>query len=175
MGFITRYLYEKTATTAIEFGLLFIPYLMVILAIIELAIMYTSASLLEGATQSAARMIRTGQLQQSAADPQVQFRDKLCDYATVLIDCNKITVEVIPIVNFTSYEDFDPEYDEDGNLISQGFDVGSSNDKILVRASYRYRLMTPFIGEILSGNTGYRLFMSTIVLQTEPYEFEGEV
>ena len=38
---------------------------------------------------------------------------------------------------------------------------------------YTYTMMTPFIGQLLAGPNNSRLFMSTIVLQTEPYEFEG--
>lgn len=148
---------------------------MLSLGIIELSVMYAAASLLEGATNSAARLIRTGQVQQASMDPESMFRDAICDYATVLISCNDVVVEVVPLNNFTDYATIAPEYDDDGNLVSQGFDAGGSNDKILIRVAYRYTMMTPFIGQLIAGPTGSRLFMSTIVLQTEPYEFLGNV
>jgi len=97
--------------------------------------MYSSASLLEGATNSAARMIRTGQIQQSAsADPEQLFRDEICDYARVLIRCSDVEIEVLPMNSFS--------------------DVAT-------------------MGTMLSGDDGAIAFMSTIVLQTEPYEFTG--
>lgn len=164
---------REDGTTAIEFSLLFIPYLMLTLAIVEISMMYASASLLEGATASAARTIRTGQLQQAeGVEPEAMFRDTLCGYATVLINCDDIEVEVIQMNSFADYDGLQPEYDEDGNLVSQGFDAGGSNDRVLVRTAVRVNLMTPFIGDLLAGNDGSVLFMSTIVLQTEPYEFE---
>ena len=61
--FLKKFIKNEKGTTAIEFSLLAIPYLMLTLGIIEIAIMYASASLLEGATNSASRMIRTGELQ----------------------------------------------------------------------------------------------------------------
>ena len=166
-----KWVKRREGSTAIEFSLLLMPYIMICLGIIELSLMYTAASLVEGATNSAARMIRTGQLQQSAGDPQQEFQDALCDFAVVLVDCNEMVVEVQQI---DSYGDFsDPVFDGDGNLVSQGFDMGGSNDKVVIRVAYTYTMMTPLIGPILNGADGSTLFMSTIVLQAEPYEFMG--
>lgn len=168
-----KFIKKEDGTTAIEFSLLVIPYLMLSLGIIELAVMYTSASLLEGATGSAARMVRTGQIQQDGGDPETLFRDEMCSYATVLINCNDVVIEVIPMDSFADFDSYAPSYDGDGNLVSQGFDAGGSNDRILIRAAYRYQMMTPFIGAIMGGPDQSLLFMSTVVMQTEPYDFTG--
>ncbi len=162
---------REDGTTAIEFSMLLMPYLLLVFGIIELSLMFTSASLLEGSADSAARLIRTGQLQQSANDPETMFRDAMCGFAVVLIDCNDIIIEV-SVLN--GYGDFSaPTYDVDGNMVSSGFDAGASNDKILIRVAYRYSMITPIVGPLLNGADGGTLFMSTIVLQTEPYEFQG--
>ncbi|MEZ5919362.1 MAG: TadE/TadG family type IV pilus assembly protein [Alphaproteobacteria bacterium] len=174
--FIKKWLGKEDGTTSIEFSMLFIPYLMLSLGIIELSIMYASASLLEGATGSAARLIRTGQIQQETTiAPEDMFRNALCDYTTALISCGDIVVEVVPLNSFNDYAAAPAVFDEDGNMVPQGFDAGGSNDRILVRVAYRYTMMTPFIGHLLAGPDNSRLFMSTIVLQTEPYEFSGNV
>lgn len=170
--FLKRWVKKEDGTTAIEFSLMAIPYVFLTLGIMELSIMYAAASLLEGATGSASRLIRTGQLQESGANPEDTFRTAMCNYATVLIDCNDIVIESIPLESFTDAESMQPQYDEDGNMISQGFDAGGSNDRVLIRVAYRYTMMTPFIGPLLAGPSNSRLFMSTIVFQSEPYEFE---
>lgn len=164
---------EKEGTTAIEFSLLAIPYVFLTIGIIEMSVMYAAASLLEGATGSAARLIRTGQLQNMGGDPEDSFRTAICDYATVLIACEDVQIEVLPMTSFSDYDSMAPQFDEDGNLVSQGFDAGGSSDRVLIRVAYRYTMMTPFVGPLLAGSTNSRLFMSTIVLQNEPYEFEG--
>lgn len=171
--FLRRFLRQKEGTTAIEFSLLFIPYLFLTLGTIELSVMYSAASLLEGATGSAARLIRTGQIQQSGGNPEEMFREALCNYATVLINCDDIQLEVVQMDGFSNFDDYAPTFDDDGNLVTQGVDPGGSNDRVLIRVVYRYSMMTPFAGELLAGPDNSRLFMSTIVLQTEPYEFEG--
>lgn len=164
---------QTDGTTAIEFSLMAIPYVFLTLGILELSIMYASASLLEGATGSAARLIRTGQVQQSGGDPEEMFRDAICDYATVLIRCSDVVIEVQQMAGFSDYDDMGAQFDEDGNMISQGFDAGGSDDRVLIRAGYRYNMLTPFIGPLLAGSDNSIQFMSTIVLQTEPYEFGG--
>lgn len=173
-AFLTGWVRKKEGTTAVEFSLLCIPYFMLTIGIIELSMMYAAATLLEGATNSAARLIRTGQIQQSGdPDPEQLFRDALCGYATTLINCNDIVIEVIPMASFDDYDSYAPQYDEDGNLESQGFDAGGSEDRMLVRTAYRYHMMNSFTGTLLLGPTNSRLFMSTIVMQTEPYDWAG--
>ncbi|MCC6597248.1 MAG: pilus assembly protein [Alphaproteobacteria bacterium] len=152
-----------------------VPYMVLTLGIIELSVMYASASLLEGATSSASRLVRTGQLQQSGADPEEMFRQALCDYATVLIRCNDIQLEVSPLASFYDAGGMGPQFDENGDMISSGFNAGGSDERVLIRVAYRYEMMTPFIGRLLAGPSNERLFLSTIVLQIEPYEFQGDV
>ncbi len=154
-----------------EFSLLLLPYMTITLGIIELSLMFTSASLLEGATGSAARLIRTGQVQQTGGDPEQMFRDALCDFAVILIDCEDMVIEVQTLDNYTDFSG--PTLDPDGMMVSPGFDAGESNSKVLIRVGYRYSMMTPLVGPLLNGPSGGTLFISTIVLQSEPYEFGG--
>lgn len=168
--FFSRWFKKEDGATAIEFALMSVPYIFLTAAILEMSIMYASASLLEGATGSAARLIRTGELQTSEeGDPQDLFRTAICNYATVLINCNDVVIEVVPMDNFSDYDSMQPQFDSDGNLVSQGFDAGESETKIMVRVAYRYTMMTPLIGPLLAGADNSRLFMSTIILQNEPY------
>ncbi len=171
ISFLNRLIRKDDGATAIEFSLLMMPYVLISLAIIEMSLMFMSASLLEGASDSASRLLRTGQIQQSNSDPEEMFRNALCEYAVVLIDCSEMVVEVVKLDSYSDYTAV--VYDVDGNMISSGFDAGGSNDKLLVRVAYRYEMITPIVGRLLNGDDGGTLFVSTIVLQTEPYEFQG--
>jgi Flp pilus assembly protein TadG len=172
LRFFRRYIIRNEGSTAVEFSLLALPYIMLSLAIIELSMIYASASLLEGATDSAARLIRTGQIQKSGtADPEAMFREALCEFAVVLIDCNDVSIEVMPLNSYNDYSG--PVFDGDGNMVSSGFDAGGANARVLIRVAYRYAMITPLVGPLLNGPDGSTLFMSTIVLQSEPYEFGG--
>ena len=168
-----KWVCKDDGVTAVEFSLLFAPYMMLTLGIIEVSMMFLSASLLEGATNDAARLIRTGQMQESGSAPEDAFRDALCSYSMAFVNCNDITIEVQEMTSFGDYGSMAASFDGDGNLISSGVDIGESSDRVLIRTAYRYEMMTPLVGPLLSGGNGSRLFMSTIVLQSEPYDFDG--
>lgn len=167
---------DRRGTTAIEFSLVAIPFVIMMVGIIEIAILYTAGSLLEGSTASAARMIRTGQLQQlNPTNPEVVFRDALCANIRALVNCNNIQIEVVQLPDgFTDAGDYAPQFDEDGNLIVRPFTMGTSSDVVLIRTAYRYPFLTPLLSPLLGGSAGSRLLMSTLVLETEPYDFAEE-
>lgn len=162
---------KDDGATAIEFSLLFMPYMLISLGIMELSLMFLSASLVEGATDSASRLIRTGAVQQTNGDPEEMFRDALCEFAIVLVDCEEMVVEVSTLDSYSNFSG--PTFDGSGNLVSQGFSPGGSNARVVVRVAYRYEMITPIVGQLLNGPGGSTLFMSTIVMQSEPYEFQG--
>ena len=168
---INTWFRQRKGAAAIEFSLLVVPFVFITLGIIEVSLMFLSASIVEGATDSAARLIRTGQIQQSSGDPEDMFRDALCVYTTALVNCDDLTFEVLTMDSYSDYTD--AVYDSDGSMISQGFDPGGSNNKVIIRVSWRYEMITPVIGTILNGADGATTFLSTIVLQSEPYEFQG--
>ena len=99
------------------------------------------------------------------------FRESLCDYAQALINCNNIQTEVITIDNFSDAEDLAPVFDQNGRFVPGGFNPGGVSDRVLIRTVYTYDMMTPLVGPLLSGGSGSRTFISSIILQTEPYEF----
>jgi len=173
---LRKFTRDISGTTAIEFSLIAIPLFTLVLAIIEMALMFASASILEGATGKAARLIRTGQVQQASADPAAQeqmFRDELCRHAAILVDCDEIEVESTNVGSFGDSNNFAVQFDAGGNMVSSGFDTGGVSSVILIRTAYRYTLMTPLVNLLLGENgSGTRYFMSTVALQTEPYEFD---
>ncbi len=165
---------QEDGATAVEFSLIAIPFVIIILGIIEISLYFATSSLLHGSAEEAARLIRTGQVQQSLGDPQTMFEEALCEHAAVFISCNDIQYEVITLNDFSDFDNHPPQYDADGNLVTAAFSAGGVNDVVLVRAVHRYDFTTPIIGSIIGDSgTNSRLILSTIVLQTEPYDFEG--
>lgn len=171
IGTLTSWFRKEEGSVAVEFSLLVVPFVFLIIGIMEICLMFASNSVLDGATQEAARMVRTGQIQQARGNPEEMFSDRLCEKASVLIDCGKLQYEVIEMPRFADFGGFPPSFDEDGNLEPQGFGPGGVNSVNLVRVIYRHKLATPLIAQFLAdgpGNT--RLMISTVVLQTEPYD-----
>jgi Flp pilus assembly protein TadG len=171
-----RWVKDISAVAAIEFSLVGLPFIIMTMGVVEMAIVFTSQSVLQNATFSAARLIRTGQLQQGAmGDPQQAFRDAVCDFAELAIQCDNIQFTVSTLDDFSDADDMAPEFDEEGNLQDTEFDAGAENDIVLVRVVYNYPITTPIMRQVLSDMDGNkRSLMSTIILQTEPYSPLGE-
>lgn len=173
MGILKRWIKDTRAATAVEFALVAIPFTYVLIGIIEMSLMFGAMSTLDAATNHAARLIRTGQVQQTNGDPEQMFKDKMCDMTQTFLNCNNIQYEVIHLTGFSDFGSYPASYDANGDLQSNGFDPGGVDDVILIRTSYRYPLMTPIMAQLLSdaGSSSKRL-ISTVVLETEPYDVE---
>lgn len=160
--------------TAVEFAIVGIPFIFMVVGVVEMGLMFTSQSLLEASTAQAARQIRTGAVQEGGGE--ALFQQELCDFASVLMTCNEIQYQVVPMNNFGDAEDFpDPSFDDNGDLEDQQFDAGGVSDVILIRTAYQYPIKTPLFQVLLSnnGNT-LRTMISTVVLKTEPYQFVSD-
>jgi Flp pilus assembly protein TadG len=168
-----RYRKKEDGSTAVEFAIVGVPFVFAIIGLVEVSLMYTANSLLQNSTSSAARLIRTGQVQQNQSDPEAMFRDELCRVASTFLNCNRVQYEVITLSGFGDVDTVPPVIDQNGNLVSQGFNPGGVGDVVLIRTVYLFPLMTPFIGLLLADSPGQTKFMmSASVLQTEPYDFE---
>ncbi|MFH1158634.1 MAG: TadE/TadG family type IV pilus assembly protein [Pseudomonadota bacterium] len=173
---IKSWFIKDKGTAAIEFALVGLPFIVMLIGIVEVSLYFASGVVLEGAANDAARMIRTGQVQ-AAADPLQTFTDKLCDRVGLLISCINLQYEVlaVPDNSFASAAALTPTFDEDGDLVSGGFTPSGSSDAVLVRIVYRYEFLTPLLGGMMSRDptTNLATLMSTVVLRNEPYAFGG--
>lgn len=167
----TGWLKNRRGSTAVEFALIGIPFIFMVIGIIEMALMFTAQSLLEASTAEAARKIRTGAVQQGGGEEE--FTEALCGFAAILIPCDDIQYQVLSMENFEDAENLDDaQFDEEGNLEDQQFDAGDENDVVLIRTSYKYPIKTPLMWPLLTNNNDTnRIMLSTIVLRTEPYAF----
>lgn len=170
-AFLRGWIGDKQGSTAIEFSMLAMPFIMILVGTMEIGLMFASNSVLDGATGAAARMIRTGQVQQSGGDPRDVFVEKLCEKSSFLLDCSRFQVEVVEMDAFSDFNSYAAEFDDEGNPESRGFTPGGVNSVNLIRVFYRYNLATPLIGQFLAtGPDNSRMMVSTVVLETEPYD-----
>ena len=160
--------------TAVEFSLIALPLVFLIFGLIEISMVFTKQGVLEYATLQAARQIRTGQAQQSG-DPETIFRTALCDNASFLLDCDNIAYEVQTMDSFAEANEVPPPvFNEEGELESQGFIVGGAETVTMIRTIHRHPIITPMMQPLLSNgdSNSTRLLITTVVLETEPYEYE---
>ncbi len=168
---------QDDGATAVEFALVSAPFLFLLIGIIEMSLMFAASSTLHAGTNEAARMIRTGQAQQtSVGTPEDIFRGELCRNVNVLLNCDLLQYQVVALDRFADFADYAATFDEDGNLEESGFDAGGSSSVVLIRVAYRYPLLVPLVGNIMSDGPGMsKMFVSTVVIQSEPYDIFEEM
>lgn len=164
--------------TAIEFALVAMPFVLLMVAILELGVMFTANSVMLGATQDAVRAVRTGQVQVISDPDEAEsfFREQICNHIPIaLVDCNAIqfTVEVLDAFSDANTT---TQIDDEGNLADDTLEFGGSGDVVMVNVLYYHQLMTPIIGQFFADSpNNTKLLTATFVFQTEPYEMEDDV
>lgn len=169
---IKRWFVRDDGVAAIEFAMIAPPFFMLLTGTLEMSLAFTAGFMLEAGTVEAARLVRTGEAVGSGA-PETAFRDRLCEQVSFLIPCASVQYESIVLNGFADAGNFAPQFDANGDLISQGFNAGASDQTVLVRTYYRYQLLTPMIGSLVlpGGQSGSLRLMSTAVIKNEPYTF----
>jgi Flp pilus assembly protein TadG len=172
-----RWRRREDGVAAVEFALIATPFFLMIVGILEISMYFAAGTALEGGSAAASRLLRTGQAQLSE-DPEETFRAALCDHVRSMIPCDRMQYEVIRLDDntFAGAENYEPEFDDDGNLVPSPFSTGNSNDVIMVRTVYRYEFLTPFLGSLITGDPGrnWSMHTSLSVIKAEPYNFGEE-
>lgn len=161
---------DEHAVAAIEFALIAVPFVALLFAIIETALVFFGGQTLETATANAARMIRTGQAQQNAMTAE-DFKDMVCEDVGVLFDCSsKMHVDVRTFADFDSVDLTDP-FDDEGNLQDDfEYDPGGSGEIVIVRVFYEWPVIGSLFGLSLANMpNGSHLLASTSAFRNEPF------
>ena len=177
---LRRWRKDESGVTAIEFGMVAAPFVMLLFGIISVCLYFFTNFTLENAVWQTARAIRTGQVQQakgaySAAttddDKKTAFKQALCATAPTFLDCNKVVVLVQSNANFNSI--VAPQCAVNGTIIDQSaatFTTGGASSVVLVTVCYPwdYGGKLPFIklGNLTNGAV---LMQASVAFRTEPY------
>jgi Flp pilus assembly protein TadG len=138
----------QSGATAVEFAMVAGPLFLMIMATLELAMVFVVSTMLESALSKAAREIRTGQQQGSADASEGAFVSKVCSAMVFLKDSceGQLTVDVRGTDGFSSAGAPDPVT----GGAQMTFEPGGPGQIVLVRAFYRWPLFTPFLSQALS-------------------------
>jgi Flp pilus assembly protein TadG len=172
-----RFTRDERGVTAIEFGLLALPFFTIIFAILQTAIMFLGMQVLDSAVEDASRMVKTGRAQQAAYD-MTAFRTLVCGFTFNLFDCSKIKlkVEVVAGGNFANVATTQTVQDCTTTpttcnwTISENFDGGVGRDVIQVSAYYRWPILVvlPYFN-LKNQPDNYRLISAIRVFRNEPF------
>src|SRR3954454_7625312 len=132
-----RLLRRQDGAVAVEFGLVALPFLVLVFAILETAIIFFSGQALETAVADSARLILTGQAQTSGFD-QAKFKTAVCQKVVALFDCAYGVY--VDVKTFTSFDNvtMDSPLDANGNFVNSAYNPGGPGDIVVVRLFYQW-------------------------------------
>jgi Flp pilus assembly protein TadG len=165
-----RFVRQQDGAAAVEFALVAAPFLAMVFAIIETAVIFFAGQALETAAADSARLIMTGQAQTAGYD-QTKFKEAVCGKIYGLFNCNGgLYVDVKSYGSFASIPTSKPI--TDGNLdTNTGYQPGNPGDIVVVRLMYQWPVYVSLLGLNLSDvSGGKRVLMSTVAFRNEPYK-----
>jgi Flp pilus assembly protein TadG len=169
-GPLRRFLRRQDGSAAVEFGIVALPFLALVFAILETAMVLLANQTMETAVADASRLIMTGQAKAGNFD-KVKFKDEICKRLVAMFDCQGgIQVDVQTYANFAATDTSKP-LDADGKLKTNfAYQPGCPGDIIVVRAMYQWPVYTALLGFDLTDMAGgKRLLMATAAFRNEPY------
>ncbi len=168
---IARFCRADDGATAVEFAMIAAPFFFLLFAMIEIAAVFFTGTVLENAVLEAARKIRTGEAQSSGMS-QAGFRAEVCNLISAVADCDNLDIDVQVFEDFDNVDQSSP-IGGDGSIDTGnfGWDPGDAGDIVLVRVFYRWSLMTPNFGGALSNmENNQRLITAATVFRNEPFD-----
>ena len=174
---LRKFITNKSGATAVEFALVAMPFLLLLFAILEVALVFFGSLVMDHAVDKTARLIRTGQAQ-TAGMSESQFKNDVCQQMISLFNCtNNLQVELITFTSFQNASNYltnasnDP-INGDGNLRDDfTFNADSQAEEIvLLRVFFEWDLTVKFPGVGLGNmDNGNRLLSTTATFKNEPF------
>lgn len=172
-GTLARFRRDGKGSIAIEFGLLALPFFLLIFAILESCISFAAQQLMSNVTDDVARQFRTGQIK-SADITEQQLRDMICDDLDIVVSsgCPGLEIDLKRYDTFAEAAGKRITFKE-GDIDTTGFSVepGQSLSKNQLRVFYRWPVMTDLLRKSMSNlSDGKTLHFATVTWQNEPFD-----
>lgn len=167
-----RFRRNREASVAVEFGLLAIPFAMVIFAVLESCVSFAAQQVMSNATDDIARQIRTGQLRNPNEN---QLKTIICDNMMILVTSQCKQNLTVDLRSYNTFADAAAVKIKitNGQLDTTGFQVaaGGSMTRNMLRVFYKWPVMTDIMRMKMSNLSDHTiLHIATATWKNEPYE-----
>lgn len=164
-------------SAAIEFGMVVVPFIGLLFAILEVALVFFAGQVLETAVADSARLILTGQAD-TAGYNATTFKTQVCNRLLAMFNCTKLQLDVRTATSFTTANLTRPTVPDPlkpgqmkVNTSTFGYQASTPGQIVVVRVVYEWPTFVTGLGLNLSDlSNGNRLLMSTAAFRNEPYK-----
>ena len=178
--FLSRFGRAERGATAVEFGLIGLPFFILVFGVMEVTMVFLVTTTLESATEVAARQIRTGEFQSGGSHSKSDFKALVCTKMSRLATACS-TDMFVDVRTFSSFASLGANTPVPGTSFDPNntcFTAGEPTDIVLVRTYYRWHLFTPLLNNALQNmgsGSGMRLLSSATAFRNEPYNENAPV
>ncbi len=166
-----RFIRQQDGATAVEFAMVAAPFLAMVFAIVETALVFFAGQALETAGADSARLIMTGQAQTQGYD-QAQFKQAVCARIYGLFRLHERPLcrrEELHDIQFHQYDEAGRQQRQLANQ-QLWLPAGGPGSIVVVRLMYQWPVYVSLLGLNLADSAGStRLLMSTVAFRNEPY------
>lgn len=171
---LLRFARAEGGATAVEFALVAGPFLLLTVGLGEIAMIGFTQTSLDYAVSETARKVRTGEVQTDGVSAS-ELRTELCETFNRVLGSPCVGKLFLDVRRFNSFVDAGSDSNDpmsDGSMDDSefAFQPGAPSDIVVVRAYYRWDIITPFFEQVF-GNTssGDRVLSSTMMFRNEPF------
>jgi Flp pilus assembly protein TadG len=171
---LRRFGRARRGAAAVEFALVIVPFFLLVTGLAEISMIGFAQSSLDFAVYETARRIRTGEDQlanRSYSDIQTDLCNQVNNF--LVLSCNGNLY--LDVQRFASFVDAaaaqtNPVQNNQFQTGTFGYNPGQPSDIVVVRAYYRWQVMTPLFQPIFQNiSGGQRVLVSTMMFRSEPY------
>ncbi len=174
-----RFAGDRSGAAAVEFSMVAPIFLLMMFSTFEVGWFFYANSIVDASVSEAARLVKTGQIQQLAGTEQQKFDviyDTVCDVLDTFGACStRLTVEVQTYATFNALAaDSTPPTCADAppaDISAIPFTPGDELQIVRVRICYIYDTINPAIGiNVSEPGTSKRRLVSSMIFRNEPYQ-----
>jgi Flp pilus assembly protein TadG len=166
-----HFLRSRDATSAVEFALIGLPFLAILFAALQTAILLMAQEELETAVEKSARLVLTGQALNNGMT-QAQFTSNVCGNLPALFNCNNLMVNMQTADSFADADPAAPAltYGSNGQVNNTwSYQPGNPGSIVVLQVMYQWPVFGSLLGFNLSNlPNGKHLLIATSVFKDEP-------
>jgi Flp pilus assembly protein TadG len=169
-GRVGRLLTRQGGSASVEFALVSVPFIGLVLAILQVGMIYFAQEALESAVETTMRVVLTGQAL-GANTTQVQFHTDLCNNSPGLFICSDLMFDLQSPATFTAANVAKPTLTFSGNTVTNAwqYNLGAPGDIMVLRVMYLWPVFLGPLNMYWSNEPNNQLLlMATSVFRNEP-------
>lgn len=163
---------SRRGSAAVELAAVLFPFFLLTGGVAEITMIGFAQASLDFAVSETARQIRTGRAQQANMSEE-DVKEQLCINMSSFMFLNCGQNLYLDVNRFNSFVDagINANPIRNGQFQTGGFGYtpGVGSDIVVVRAYYRWDLMTPFFEQFFSNAGSQRVIVSTMMFRNEPF------